>query len=82
MEETKDKTLNYTGEEHLDFHDVPYEGGQKDNGNGEDDYNFDFLENDEDLEKRAEYVNANIWENLRNQVPKSRLFDIIALTTI
>ena len=29
MEETKDKTLNYTGEEHLDFHDVPYEGDRR-----------------------------------------------------
>ena len=80
MEETKDKTLNYTGEEHLDFHDVPYEGGQKDNGNGEDDYNFDFLENDEDLEKRAEYVNANIWEKLEESGTKiSFVRDIIAL---
>ncbi|GJQ31615.1 MAG: hypothetical protein HBSAPP04_04540 [Ignavibacteriaceae bacterium] len=79
MEEPKDKTLDHLGEEHLDFHDVPSDGGLKDNGD-EGDYNFDFIENEAEYEKRAEYVNANIWQKLEESGTKiSFVRDIIAL---
>jgi uncharacterized membrane protein YkvA (DUF1232 family) len=79
MEEAKDTNLNFTGEEHLDFHDVPFEG-LKDNGNGEGDFNFDFIQNEEDFEKRAQYVDANIWQKLEQSGVKiSFIRDIIAM---
>ena len=79
MEEPKDKTLDHLGEEHLDFHDVPSDGGLKDNGD-EGDYNFDFIENEAEYEKRAEYVNSNICQKLEESGTKiSFVRDIIAL---
>jgi len=80
MEETKDKTLDHLGEEHLDFHDVPMDGGLKDNGNGEGDFDFDYIESEEEYEKQAQFVDANIWQKLEESGTKiSFVRDIIAL---
>ncbi|KAB2907422.1 MAG: DUF1232 domain-containing protein [Ignavibacteriaceae bacterium] len=71
--------MDQLGEEHLSFYDVP-NNGNNENGTDEGDYNFDFIENEAEFEKRAEFVHANIWQKLKESGIKiSFVRDIVAL---